>query len=50
MGGFHMTFGDFKLRGFDAEVIEVVIIVGGITLIWKAVTNLLRLHLVNPPR
>ncbi len=43
--GFHMTRGGFELRGADAEVIELIIIIVSIALIWKAITNIVRLDL-----
>ncbi len=47
---FHMTRAGFELSGSDAEVIELLIILGSIVLIWKAIINLVRLHLPKPSR
>lgn len=46
-GGFHMTRGGLAIWGAEAEVIELVIILAGIILVWKAVANLIRLHLIR---
>jgi uncharacterized membrane protein len=48
--GFHMTRGGFVLRGPDAGVLQLVIILGSIAIVWNAVTNLVHLHLTNPSK
>ena len=48
--GFHMTRGGFVLRGVDAQIIEIVVILSIIALIWMVLTNLVQLNLTNPSR
>lgn len=45
--GFHMTRGGIALWGGDAEVIQIIIILGSLAFIWKAIVNLVRLHVAN---
>ena len=48
--GFYITRGGLALNGSVAEAIEVAIILSSIVLIWKAITNLLHLHLTDSSR
>jgi len=49
-GGHQMTRVGLALKGRDAEVIELAIILGSILLIWKAISNILRLHRIKTPK
>ena len=44
---FQMTRGGFELRGPLVEIIELVIILGSIALMWKAITKLVVSHLTS---
>jgi len=47
---FHMTRIGLALRGPDAEVLQLLIILGSIAVMWNALTKLVRSHLIDPSR